>query len=116
MTNLLHEHLYAIRDAARQIPTPISGLKLSYGTLHRWCTKGLRGLKLESVKVGGARFTSAEALARFFQALTAERDPVSDPAPDTSASTLKLRTCQLRTESRIRQILGEPAEGPEVPR
>jgi hypothetical protein len=53
------------------IPTP----------LHRWCLLGVRGIRLESVMVGGRRCTSIEALNRFFQAVTAaangDRQPMA---------------------------------------
>jgi Protein of unknown function (DUF1580) len=50
-------------------------------TLHRWCLLGVRGIRLESVMVGGRRCTSIEALNRFFQAVTAaangDRQPMA---------------------------------------
>ncbi|HET6249493.1 MAG TPA: DUF1580 domain-containing protein [Tepidisphaeraceae bacterium] len=35
--------------------------------LERWRTRGIRGVVLETVKIGGTRYTSAEALARFVE-------------------------------------------------
>jgi hypothetical protein len=35
----------------------------------RWCTRGVRGIKLASIKVGRARLTSQEALQAFVDAL-----------------------------------------------
>jgi hypothetical protein len=40
-------------------------------TIHRWATRGLRGVRLEFAQVGGTRVTSEEALQRFFDALAA---------------------------------------------
>ena len=39
-------------------------------TLHRWRLRGVRGVKLETVLIGGRRFTSEEALRRFADRLT----------------------------------------------
>ena len=43
-------------------------------TLHRWRLRGVRGVKLETVLIGGRRFTSDEALSRFFARTTAAAD------------------------------------------
>ncbi|MDB4367969.1 DUF1580 domain-containing protein [Mariniblastus sp.] len=40
-------------------------------TVHRWRLRGARGVKLETILVGGRRFTSREALLRFFDDSTA---------------------------------------------
>lgn len=40
------------------------------GTLRRWCHEGLRGIVLETVLVGGRRFTSQEAITRFIERLS----------------------------------------------
>lgn len=34
-------------------------------TIWRWCQRGVRGVKLETIVVGGRRFTTTEALERF---------------------------------------------------
>jgi hypothetical protein len=42
----------------------------------------VRGVRLETVVIGGKRFTSVEALERFAEASTAAREPASlDTAP-----------------------------------
>jgi len=46
------------------------------GTLHRWRTRGLRGVKLETVLLG-KRYTSREALQRFSEKTTAKADGVT---------------------------------------
>ncbi len=51
------------------LPRRRNGQKLDVGTVHRWAARGLNGVKLEYVKVGGTRVTTASALQRFFAAL-----------------------------------------------
>lgn len=41
------------------------GKKVHYSTIYRWATKGARGRVLESVIIGGIRYTTVEALQRF---------------------------------------------------
>jgi hypothetical protein len=43
-------------------------------TLHRWRLNGISGVRLETVRIGGRRFTSREALERFNAAVTAAAD------------------------------------------
>ena len=47
-----------------------NGKKIHYSTVYRWITKGARGRVLESHLIGGARFTTIEALNRFFETTT----------------------------------------------
>ena len=51
-------------------------------TLWRWYKRGLQGIKLETVVIGGVRHTSKEALQRFIDRTTAARDGIdSSQAP-----------------------------------
>ena len=43
------------------------GRKVHYSTVYRWMTKGVRGRRLESLLIGGVRYTTLEALARFLK-------------------------------------------------
>lgn len=45
------------------------GRKVHYSTVYRWMTKGVRGRKLESLLIGGVRYTSLEAIARFLKVI-----------------------------------------------
>jgi len=43
-------------------------------TLWRWYRRGVRGVRLETVVVGGRRFTSRAAIERFIERTTVARD------------------------------------------
>jgi hypothetical protein len=58
----------------------IPGRRPNLSTLHRWRLHGVRGRKLETLLIGGRRFTSEEAIQRFVR-------PEADPA-DTAASAV----------------------------
>jgi hypothetical protein len=54
-----------------QVPSYVpkrEGKKVHYSTVYRWTTKGARGRVLESVMVGGIRYTTIEAVGRFLTA------------------------------------------------
>ncbi len=87
MIDIGREELIAFSEAAKLLPRRRKGRKPHCSTLHRWCTKGVRGVVLEYLTVGSTRCTSVAALQRFFDALT-ERDLDADfgaaaPRPQT---------------------------------
>lgn len=47
------------------------GRGVHQATWHRWMVRGCRGVRLEFILIGGRRFTSAEAMNRFFAGVTA---------------------------------------------
>lgn len=46
------------------------GHKVHIASVYRWVNRGLGGARLETIKVGAKRFTSAQALDRLFNAAT----------------------------------------------
>ena len=63
------ESLVPINDASEITPG-----RPHLATVYRWFTKGVRGgIKLETVLVGGRRFTSREAIQRFCDRLSGDR-------------------------------------------
>jgi hypothetical protein len=72
------ENLLSLAEAAKSLPG-----RPNVTTVWRWRNRGVRGVKLETVCIGGRRFTSREALARFCAATTAAADgePVRSETP-----------------------------------
>ena len=79
--NLLDETTLTLLDAAKSLPALRSGKRVHVATLYRWATYGVRGVRLESQKVGGTVVTSLEAIRRFSERVTAAARPASPPAP-----------------------------------
>ena len=61
----------AVEAATGQRPHP--------STVYRWRLAGVRGVRLETVRCGGRRLTSIEAVRRFLAGVTAATDGVSAP-------------------------------------
>lgn len=61
-----NERLLSLSEAAKALPH-----RPSVSTIWRWCRRGLRGSRLEYVRLGGRVFTSEEALRRFGAAMAA---------------------------------------------
>ena len=72
----LTETLKTLAEAARTLP----GGPVHVSTIHRWRIKGIRGVRLSTILRGGIRYTTNEAIERFFAATTAAADGDTPPA------------------------------------
>lgn len=70
MIDFRKERVFPLSRAPRKTPTRRSGKRIHVATFHRWATVGCRGVKLETLQIGGTRRTSQEALQRFFETLS----------------------------------------------
>lgn len=76
---------------AHEYAEPIIGKQVAQSTLYRWAGNGCKGVRLETRMLGGVRFTSTEALERFFDAVTLAADghreipAATEPARDRQA-------------------------------
>ncbi len=70
-------------------------------TVWRWAQRGVRGVVLETFAIGGRRFTTAEAFARFVAETTAIAQ--GDAAPGPAARTNRQRETGIeRAERELR--------------
>ncbi len=73
MMNIDSEELLTLSTAATRLPYGRAGKSVHVATLHRWASRnGVRGVRLETVRIGGVRYTSAEALQRFIERCSAD--------------------------------------------
>lgn len=79
MIDLDHEQLLTVAQACDHFPR-VGNRKVSTFAVYRWLSTGVRGTKLESVRVGGRVCTSAEAVQRFLHRANAPTP--TTPAPD----------------------------------
>lgn len=68
------EHMLTMAEAAKSLPKRPNKKKVPPNTIVRWSQQGLSGVFLETIRIGGTRMTSREALQRFFEALTEKAD------------------------------------------
>lgn len=89
--NVESESLLSFSELAKSLPTRRAGRPVHVSTIHRWRSGGVRGVKLESVRIGGAWCTSWEAFSRFCEKLTAAEtgEPYSGIALDSQRSQHK---------------------------
>ena len=70
--SLSDEKLFRFGQAARLVPSS-SDRGVNPATLHRWAVRGLKGVYLEYLPVGGVNLTSKEAIERFLSAVAEAR-------------------------------------------
>ena len=73
--DLTTETPITLAKAAQTLP----GGAVHVSTIHRWRMKGVRGVRLETFLRGGIRYTTDEAIERFFAATTAAADGDATP-------------------------------------
>lgn len=91
MIDLRTEQVVSLAEATQHLPNGRGGKKLHLTTVHRWASIGVLPpnkddprIILETIRVGGTRCTSIEAIQRFCEHLTGGQDaPI---APRTTSS------------------------------
>lgn len=69
---IMQERLLTFAELARSLPRRRGDRPVHVATIHRWRSRGLRRIRLEAIRVGGAWHTSREAFCRFVHRLTAQ--------------------------------------------
>jgi hypothetical protein len=83
MIDIATEHHIPLNETPERVPS-----RPHVSTCWRWARRGVRGHKLETIVIGGRRYTSREALERFFTAL-------NQPQPTTKSGSDQQREQQL---------------------
>ena len=81
--DILAEQVVSFSELARRLPRRRNGRPTHTATVHRWRQRGLKGIRLEAIRLGGSWATSLEAYRRFCEALTRLADPSVTAPPST---------------------------------
>jgi len=81
---LLEESLIPMSTAGRHFPACVQR-----STVERWVRRGVNGIKLETVRVGGKRFTTHEAITRFLHAQQSQGPQTAAPKPAMTKAELE---------------------------
>ena len=65
MIDIGKEQLVSLRDVPKLLPARGNGNRIHISAVYRWVQRGVRGTRLEVIRVGGTTYTSREALQRF---------------------------------------------------
>lgn len=106
MLRLDDANLVPLRDVPRLLPARPSGKRVHISAVYRWVQRGVRGVRLETIRVGGTTYTSREALQSFAEELTARRAAMQSE-PGVSRPSWERQ--QRNVASRLEVELGLPS-------
>jgi hypothetical protein len=72
--DLSEETLIPVGQIPKLLPPRPNGKRVHISACYRWITRGIRGVRLEVVRIGGSTYTSREAIARFAAHLSLPSD------------------------------------------
>ena len=75
------------------------GKRVHRSTIRRWMFRGVRGVKLETIMIHGKRFTSKEALLRFFTTTKESGSRSEVSSSKTQKQSARLRASEVNLES-----------------
>lgn len=103
MIDLENEKLITLREVPKLLPPRPSGRRLHISAVYRWVYRGVRGVRLESIRIGGMLYTTREALDRFSKQLSSGLEP---PTPVMTQAQelreLEVAAVQKRLEERLK--------------
>ncbi len=70
VSKILCEDVLTLQEARREIAS-VTGRRVDKTTIYRWVLRGVRGTKLEHIRLGDRILTSRQALTRFIAARSA---------------------------------------------
>ena len=102
MIDVATESLVPLREVPRCLPPRPNGKRLHVSAVYRWTLRGIKGVVLETVRIGGTTYTSREAIQRFSERLTA---PVPATVSPTTVSRVRQRQID-QANSAVSKALG----------
>lgn len=80
MITISEERMIPISVLPSALPERSHGRRLHVSSCYRWITHGVCGVVLESIRIGGATYTSHEAIQRFAERMSQTNSfPVNIP-------------------------------------
>jgi len=85
----------------RWLPRRRGGGRLSYATLWRWATRGVGGIKLHTLKVGGSLCTTEADLLAFFARHSDNADEITGGSRQSRRTPIQRRRDHELAERRL---------------
>lgn len=105
-SRLITEELIPFRLVPKHLPKRTRGRPVHISAIYRWATRGIRGVRLECLQLPGGRYTSPEALNRFFLRLS-RQGHAAQFAPPSPRQRIESDAATL---ARVAQKLGLPTK------
>lgn len=116
LTQLEYERPISLADACKYLGE-ITGKRPAVTTIWRWCLKGCRGVRLESVCIGGRRYVTIPAIERFINRSNQSAEPPAAAVEKLSKTELAYRAMrQAQIEAAMKkldEVLGPKRRNPK---
>lgn len=104
MIDVANENLIGLSEVPKLLPKRSNGKRIHISAIYRWAQKGIRGIRLETLRLGGTTYTSREAIQRFADSQTANATSVDSR---NSQLTSRTRIYQAdKAEEKVLKVLG----------
>ncbi len=108
------ERLIPLREVPKVLPCRETGRRIHISAIYRWAQRGIHGVRLDVVRIGGTTYTSSEAIQRFGEQLSSRTgfNAVADlPTPRARQREIE------QASRRVGELLGDaiPAQRPRRP-
>lgn len=104
VVSVADERVLTLSQLARRLPRSRNDRPVHPSTIHRWRHPGVRGVRLECLRIGGIWHTSLEALQRFCERLSAEPGVPATGLHGNPTATAAESAQQDRIEQRLRDM------------
>ena len=95
MIDIASEQLVPLNEVPKLLPARGNGKRIHISAIYRWAQRGVRGTRLEVIRVGGTTYTSREALQRF---ASPPAEPVQYAKPKTATRDRQLESALQRLD------------------
>lgn len=112
MIELAQEQLIPIRDVPRHVPARPNGKKVHISACYRWVSRGVKGVRLDAIRIGGTTYTSLEALQRFADQLSTPLTPGTADAKPPLAREKQIDRVARALEELLKPSRGQVDAGP----
>jgi hypothetical protein len=99
------EQLIPLSQVPDHLPRTNAGNRPHPATIYRWVSRGIRGTKLETIRIGGRRLTSVEAIDRFIECTSRRKE--ANPKPELSPVNHRKRV--EKASRRVKEIFQRDA-------
>lgn len=103
MIDLSTEKLIPVREVPKLLPPRPTGKRVHVSAVYRWIQRGVRGVRLETITIGGTTYTSTEALQRFADQRS---NSIADSSPPSVPTTAARQKQIDRAAKQVEEILG----------
>ena len=80
MIDIATETVLSLKEAREKLPRRRNSARPDLATMYRWAQpQGVRGVRLETIMIGGTRCTNLESLQRFFNSRRLPRRKLRGP-------------------------------------